>query len=733
MLWDSLLEVHTRSGWYRLRRANRHQLSIRPSAQGRERELAWFFLSSRFDHSTWAERQPLLELYAELTGSRIRSADGRGYGECPTWHQVLVELERGLRLGRLQFESIERPAPAPDEEIEAPPSDHRKRRGPPQTPSELWKRVKNDKQVHFEVRLVDETGKGIAGQAVMFLHAGETEPATTNGDGVATFDGVGPSSASVWVDEEDLESLAETLEELWQVYREPKLLEGKDVSLLGVQGASDARSLSNGVRHTLQFVPGLGRVYLELLDKYGRVAHAKTPYEISGPLAFSGTTDERGRLLHDDVPAGAYTLKLTVGDKDHEATAVVQPAEAATPQVRLLGLVPRTLLAGVQGFVFETNKSFVMPNALESMRGVRQLVLSSVPSELLVVGHCDTTGEPAVNDPLSLERADSALAMLLGDVDAWLARYDSSAKAKHRWGDREDQLMIAAMPDFGARPPSENPVRWFQRTRSLTVDGDAGPETRTHLIQEYMALVGKPLSEEPGFDTPSTTHGCGEWFPLDSSGEDLDAAPADSTEDAVDRRVDFFFFDRELGIQPPPPGKNSAQGSTEYPTWRKEAIPVSVGDVEDTDDLLVRLHDKSGEPLGGAICRLVGAGDGQMRYTADETGLVRIPRPEACGVTIDLEWGPSDTTDDFPYAHSLYVECAGEGGSDEERLSNLGYPAIPNLNTAVCCFQSDYGVDADPEPVGLDGGAIPAATRAKLKELFEVQQTAQRGQSAETV
>jgi len=43
-----------------------------------------------------------------------------------------------------------------------------------------------------------------------------------------------------------------------------------------------------------------------------------------------------------------------------------------------------------------------------------------------------------------------------------------------RWGGNEDQKMISALPDFPTRPAGESPVRWFQRTRGLTVDGAAG-------------------------------------------------------------------------------------------------------------------------------------------------------------------------------------------------------------------------------------------------------------------
>ena len=35
--------------------------------------------------------------------------------------------------------------------------------------------------------------------------------------------------------------------------------------------------------------------------------------------------------------------------------------------------------------------------------------------------------------------------------------------------------------------------------------------------------------------------------------------------------MELFFFDRQFGIQPTPPGKNSKKDSNEYPEWRRRA------------------------------------------------------------------------------------------------------------------------------------------------------------------
>ncbi len=116
-------------------------------------------------------------------------------------------------------------------------------------------------------------------------------------------------------------------------------------------------------------------------------------------------------------------------------------------------------------------------------------------------------------------------------------------------------------------------MRFFQRTRELEVDGVAGEKTRRALIAEYMTLDGVSLSEFAG-EIDATAHGCGENFPLDEEGEQVDKQPADEKRDRIDRRVELFFFDDEFGITPPPPGPNSKPLSKEYPLWRKRVASI---------------------------------------------------------------------------------------------------------------------------------------------------------------
>jgi outer membrane protein OmpA-like peptidoglycan-associated protein len=449
----------------------------------------------------------------------------------------------------------------------------------------------------FDVRFVDETGQAIASLPVVFELDGEAPEVTTNPAGVAHLDHPRPASATISVVESaDLDKI---LHQRWTKFRPQKapkegnttevVFEGQDVGPIAVKPAVSNRVLIK---------PPLGAIFMELWDKGGRVRHGRRSYTLAGPMPLEGTTDEQGRLRHTDVFPGDYTLTLDVdtleedgseGTVSYDSPAVVL-SEAAPAQVRMLGIAPDPALVRLRGLVFDRNKTFVKPGAVEVFGNIRELCESYDGGSLLIVGHTDTTGEPSINDPLSLARAKSVEAYLKGDVDTWLQNYDQQGKGK--WGNREDQQMLLALPDAdpdtigaerelgpnptGKEAPDDDLVTWFQRTRGLTVDGVAGPETRRRLVTEYMELDGISLPGDD-FSLEVVVHGCGENFPLDDSGEELDARPAverDDESDLHDRRVELFFFDAEFGIVPKPPGQNSKPGSTQYPAWRQRARVV---------------------------------------------------------------------------------------------------------------------------------------------------------------
>jgi hypothetical protein len=172
--------------------------------------------------------------------------------------------------------------------------------------------------------------------------------------------------------------------------------------------------------------------------------------------------------------------------------------------------------------------------------------------------------------------------------------------------------MIVTLPDAAEREPSEEPVRWFQRTRGLAVDGVAGTETRHALIREYMGIDGTSLPK--GIEV--IPHGCGENFPAKATGT------GDATEE--NRRVELFFFDGELGVQPSPGGKNSKAGSSEYPEWVKRTRRTEDHVIVPGQAIfrLRRLLDD--RPIVGGIARIQTSDGAVIEQVADDEGIVRI-------------------------------------------------------------------------------------------------------------
>lgn len=264
--------------------------------------------------------------------------------------------------------------------------------------------------------------------------------------------------------------------------------------------------------------------------------------------------------------------------------------------VRVVASRPRVRLVGM---FFDLNKAFLLPNAMPGIKAIKGLYEDHPTANLLIVGHTDTSGNDDPNLTLSLQRADAVADYLGEKVDPWEAFFQHPEDVK-RWGIREIQLMLSAVAN-GPKPFFEGEatgaddeatkaaVRAYQESRSLEVDGKAGPVTRKSLIKDYMTLDGTKLPS--GIKT--TTHGCGEFFPEDDTG--------DGVRNRDNRRVELYFFDGP--ITPPPPGKKSKKTSPEYRKWVEQAtetVEVAADSTDSPDPLIVSIFigvdfpDKSG-------------------------------------------------------------------------------------------------------------------------------------------
>jgi outer membrane protein OmpA-like peptidoglycan-associated protein len=336
----------------------------------------------------------------------------------------------------------------------------------------------------------------------------------------------------------------------------------------------------------------------------------------------------------------------------------VVPVERASDAVTLserlhtLSIQPRVQVARLFGMFFDTNKSFLLPLAISGVRAVKRLYDENPKSKLLIVGHTDTTAEAGINDPLSLERADSMAAYLKDDVGVWVKRYSNSISESRRWGAGEDLAMIESLQTQGPEVDGEgdneldpsDPVRFYQEFHNrlpaaaraknfepLEVDGVLGDKTRKQLIGDYMNHDGTSLPE--GIEI--VTHGCGENFPLSEGGFSVDSDPENPKEDQADRRVELFFFDEDFGIQPPPPGKNSKPGSKEYPEWRRRQGKEFDFDLSPRA-IEVIVSNGADAPIAGVIVQAVFAEQVLVTARTDDRGscAMFVPRTEGLRLKI---------------------------------------------------------------------------------------------------
>jgi outer membrane protein OmpA-like peptidoglycan-associated protein len=260
-------------------------------------------------------------------------------------------------------------------------------------------------------------------------------------------------------------------------------------------------------------------------------------------------------------------------------------------------LRPPVAQASMHGMYFDTNKCFILPTAVGSLKRLVEIYQRYPDSEVLIVGHTDTAGSEAYNLDLSADRADAMKAYLRDDAESWLAWYGDDVRESKRWGEHEDTMMINALvPEDGfgedshvaayqnwhngdsaddRQPdqPRSQPDGWEE----LKVDGILGPKTRRQLLLDYMNLDGTSLED----DVRIVTYGCGEYFPLASEEGDVDPDAQDDEEVQFDRRVEVFFFAKPFGILPAVPGVadgespdkavEASKGDELYLEWRVRA------------------------------------------------------------------------------------------------------------------------------------------------------------------
>jgi len=406
---------------------------------------------------------------------------------------------------------------------------------------------------------------------------------------------------------------------------------------------------------------------------------------------------------------------------DSILTAVARPGNSARTRsrsgqrVRVAVVRPKVRQLRLIGMFFDHDKSFVLPSGMNGIRRVREVYDKRAFSHLLAVGHTDSVGKAAYNRSLSLERAQSVIAYLSDNVEAWFRNYQHATHGC-RWGRREDELMLSALPANSDKPYLsedgffKDAVKEFQTDAGLVVDGICGPNTRRALIRDYMRIDGTSLPQ----DVEVVAHGCGEHFPAEDLG--------DNAASEENRRVELFAFDTE--ITPYPTKIVSLPMDAFYPAWL-DRVEETVDLTEELPDgLQIRLCDDQGDPMPGTFFLARIGNEPAQDGRADSHGFISLTPPKICPEMLKLAWGADSEDGQYRYVRELFVECDG-GVSEQQvltKLHNLGYPSTDDFDIAVQAFQFDHNVDCDPKPAGLVNGDLPAATRERLNQEFEARQ-----------
>ncbi|MGH9751401.1 MAG: OmpA family protein [Blastocatellia bacterium] len=329
--------------------------------------------------------------------------------------------------------------------------------------------------------------------------------------------------------------------------------------------------------------------------------------------------------IHDDPVRLAAALEAVGRTFQLFKQGEVGLCESADFAVVLPNLVPSTfchvpaavpgpveekpITRGLFGMFFETDKTFLLPSAMRSIRLLNRFYKDNPSVELLVVGHTDTVGPEQYNLELSKRRAENMAAYLEDKFEIWTAYYQPQHISK-QWDTREDQHMLSVLPEGGepfytapvdgiAGPSTIEAITQFQkfsnanRGATLTVDGVAGPNTRRELVKAYMELDGTSLPE----GTPLFSQGCGEFH--------SEVATGDEVPESRNRRTEVFFFPEK--IDPPMPvGGCRSPGCVEYPQWRDRARRT-IDFTKEPGSLVVQVSDESTvQPISEANVALSG-------------------------------------------------------------------------------------------------------------------------------
>jgi Putative peptidoglycan binding domain len=333
-----------------------------------------------------------------------------------------------------------------------------------------------------------------------------------------------------------------------------------------------------------------------------------------GKLTIENLNDLRDKLwpqwskpLADEAPQGDQISQAPV---NRPIAPLTMPSDWI---VTLVLTRPPIWRVRMVGMLFDGDKCFLLPQALDGVRSVVAMHQAHPAAKVLIVGH-EGGDEVEGSVDLALGRAKILAGYLTSKADDWMPWFGADKSDRQRWGAREVQLMLSALAGPDGQPYYDGSapgvlddrtvaaLKAFQAANGLTADGKPSSDTRKALVNKYMAIEDTSLVA----GAAPVAHGC--------TGHEDDTITQHGLQ-PDDRRLEVLFFDTE--IKPPPSGDTSDGASPEYPAWRSRLVETL--DFE-KHGIHVQIVDMKKEPMPLSAVHL--DGPAPQDTTTDEHGFV---------------------------------------------------------------------------------------------------------------
>ncbi len=459
-------------------------------------------------------------------------------------------------------------------------------------------------QPSIGIRLKDQNGKAVIGSRVRVkLPDGKTQEGKTNADGELEITGIsldgnaditflehtkpGKAEAPEWPEEKEFK--VTVVDEMGNPVKPPsadqklwlRFRHGSDDHLVPADDegvATYTTSKADSVNVTFESAEALAWVMRPIWTNCRGIAR-------KGWVPADDTTTAVS-LFGGNIVKAIADAATTATTRPKETLEPFFGVQASPDKPITLSVQPLVIMVRMLGELFDIDKCFLLPKAIDNVQQLVKLRNEYQLTNVLIVGHTDTSANDAYNLDLSLQRTSAMMAYLFNDAKSWYAWYGEDKKQSKRWGTTEDNYMIQTLLDGQSNYDTSvlGYRQWHNANEATLKDkapdkgayyetldknGKIDEQTRMQLIYDYMNREDTTVPD----GTPIQVHGCGEFFPLSASGEKVDQTTPDGQHIQKDRRVEVFLFPSELGVLPPVPGeKASGRGEKEYPEWRFRAV-----------------------------------------------------------------------------------------------------------------------------------------------------------------